>query len=318
MDPRAHVWRFWEKLDTLGPRALSAYCRPDLEWHGFRPFRRLTGIEAVAVHVWEPLRRAIPDLERHPYMFIAGRFEDTEWVCGTGDFSGTFAGPWLGVVSEPRRVRFRFGEFCRVEDGRVTEIRMLIDLPELLRCVGVSLLPAPTGRDEPVRGPAASNGIRLGPPVQGESAASLALVESMIFGGLNRYDGDQGSQQLERFWHPDMVWHGPVGIGTARGLDEFKANAQGPIVAALPDRRGVGHQARLADGRFAASTGWPSLVGTHTGPIFGWEPTGRTTGWNVMDFWRRDGELLRENWVLIDLIDAGLQAGVDLLAQLRE
>ncbi len=35
-----------------------------------------------------------------------------------------------------------------------------------------------------------------------------------------------------------------------------------------------------------------------------------------MDFWKRDGDLLHENWNLIDLIDAALQAGIDLLAAL--
>ena len=58
--------------------------------------------------------------------------------------------------------------------------------------------------------------------------------------------------RLERFWHPHMVWHGPVGIGSAYGLDEFKRNAQGPIVRAFPDRKGIGHQARIAEGAFAA------------------------------------------------------------------
>jgi hypothetical protein len=35
-----------------------------------------------------------------------------------------------------------------------------------------------------------------------------------------------------------------------------------------------------------------------------------------MDFWKRDGELLAENWVMIDLIGAALESGVDLLATL--
>ncbi len=146
---------------------------------------------------------------------------------------------------------------------------------------------------------------------------TLNLVETMIFGGLNKYDGDsQDSQGLERFWHPHMVWHGPVGIGSAYGLDEFKRNAQGPIVRAFPDRRGVGHQARIAEGHFAASTGWPSLAGTHANDYMGWPPTGDKIGWNIMDFWKREGELLLENWVMIDLIDAALASGIDLLAKL--
>ena len=34
-----------------------------------------------------------------------------------------------------------------------------------------------------------------------------------------------------------------------------------------------------------------------------------------MDFWRRDGEMLLEDWVLIDMIDGAAQAGVDVWAR---
>ena len=49
-----------------------------------------------------------------------------------------------------------------------------------------------------------------------------------------------------------------------------------------------------------------------------WPPTGERIGWNIMDFWKRDGDKLLENWVMIDLIDAALASGVDLLADLRK
>ena len=38
----------------------------------------------------------------------------------------------------------------------------------------------------------------------------------------------------------------------------------------------------------------------------------------VADWWRREGDTLRENWVLIDLPDLLLQMGVDLFGRLRE
>jgi hypothetical protein len=36
-----------------------------------------------------------------------------------------------------------------------------------------------------------------------------------------------------------------------------------------------------------------------------------------MDWWRRDGEILGENWVLIDMIDLYLQLGVDVFARMH-
>ena len=36
----------------------------------------------------------------------------------------------------------------------------------------------------------------------------------------------------------------------------------------------------------------------------------------VMDFWRREGDLLRENWVFIDQLDLLLQMDFDVMAKI--
>ncbi len=312
------VWDFWRSLRGGAETELviAGHCSADVEWHGFQPIRRASGASDVAGRVWAPLLDAIGDLERHPYILLGGEFEGSTWVGGTGELAGTFSGTWLGIPGAGRSVRFRFGEFCKVEGGRIAEIRMLLDLPDLARQAGRRLLPSSSGRDLPVPGPLTNDGVLLCESDAAESADTLGLVETMIFDGLNRYDGhDQASQDLERFWHDEMAWYGPVGLGTSLGLEEFTSNAQGPIVRAYPDRRGVGHVARIGDGAYAASTGWPSLVGTHEREFLGWAPTGEVSRWNIMDFWRREGDKLAENWVLVDLVDVARQAGVDLLEQ---
>jgi len=48
---------------------------------------------------------------------------------------------------------------------------------------------------------------------------------------------------------------------------------------------------------------WPQLIGI-------------TIEFRVVDFWRREGDLLGENWMLIDLIDAFRKFGVELFAKL--
>ena len=37
-----------------------------------------------------------------------------------------------------------------------------------------------------------------------------------------------------------------------------------------------------------------------------------------MDIWRREGALLKENWVAIDIPQILLQMGLDVFAQMRE
>lgn len=317
---KALVWRYWHAMDRgQDSDTFREIVHADVVWHGFQPLRTLNGAAAVWSQFWQPLLGAMPDLVRRPYLFIGGDFEGADWVCGTGDFIGTFVNDWLGIAASGGSVHFRFGEFCKIVDGQIVELRVIVDLPDLMRQAGIHLMPPNFGRDLWIPGPLAGDGVTMAAQDPAASQQTLALVETMIFGGLNNYDQqDQDSQGLERFWHPQMVWHGPVGIGSAYGMDEFKQNAQGPIVRAFPDRKGVGHQSRFAEGLFAASTGWPSLAGTHLHQYMDWEPTGERIGWNIMDFWRRDGDLLAENWVMIDLIGAAMASGVDLLARLKQ
>ena len=290
---KALVWDYWQAINRdVTVDLLSQYIHQDVVWHGFQPLRHLQGVSEIYAQFWQPLYTAIPDLIRRPYHFIGGEFAGSTWVCGTGDFIGTFTNDWLGIPASGTSVHFRFGEFCKVKDGKITEIRIIIDLIDLIRQAGIVLVPPNYGRDLWIPGPMTGDGILLSAQDNSESSKTLNLVEDMIFGGLNKYDQkSQDSQGLERFWHPHMVWHGPVGIGSAYGLDEFKKNAQGPIVRAFPDRKGVGHQARIAEGCFAASTGWPSLVGTHQNDYLNWSPTHEQIGWNIMDFWKREGDL---------------------------
>jgi hypothetical protein len=38
----------------------------------------------------------------------------------------------------------------------------------------------------------------------------------------------------------------------------------------------------------------------------------------VLDFWRREGDRLKENWVLIDMIDVLEQLGVDVFGLMKQ
>ena len=295
---------------------------PELVWHGFQPIGRIEGRDALAERVMQPLYTAFPDWRRVPYLFLAGVFEGSTWVASMGDGLASFMGEWQlaeDIVIPPsrERLRMRYGEFCRVEQGRdgpqIVEMRSLADLPAALLPLGYELIPVGAGRALWPPGPATGDGVQRTEQDSAESAKTLALVEEMIFGGLNQYDGeDPDSQDLVKYWHPEMQWHGPRGVGSSLGLDEFRHRTQGPILKMAPDRKGVGHRARIAEGHYAATTGWPASVGTMTGDFLDWPASGREMRWNVMDFWRREGDLLLEDWVLIDMIDGAAQAGIDV------
>jgi predicted ester cyclase len=88
----------------------------------------------------------------------------------------------------------------------------------------------------------------------------------------------------------------------------------------MPDRRGSGGTGHFfADGNYVGFTAWPGMTATISGD--GWmgiAPSGQKITMRSLDFWRCENGLIRENWVLVDLLHVYRQIGVDVLARMRE
>ncbi|MEM7711546.1 MAG: ester cyclase [Pseudomonadota bacterium] len=54
------------------------------------------------------------------------------------------------------------------------------------------------------------------------------------------------------------------------------------------------------------------------GGWLGVPPTGAEITMRSLDFWRVEGDLIRENWVLVDLLHVYDQLGTDVLARMRQ
>jgi len=301
-------------LNVVG--ALSATFSDTCQWHVCHPFNQMHGNGEAAERLWKPLLAAFPDLERRTDIFMAGHWDghidggQGWWTSCTGHYLGTMRGNWLGLPALGEPVRIRFGEFHRWERGRVVEARLIWDLVDVARQCGVQWLPHPTGLETWVPGPKLHNGLLLEPTDQALTKQSYDQVLAMM-GGLRRFDqSDLASMGMEAYWHPNMMWYGPAGIGTARGVDGFQRHHQAPFLTAFPDRKGGHHRARIADGEFVCSTGWPSVRATHLGPYLGTPATGKAIEMRVMDWWVCAGNKLTENWVFIDLPHLFDQMGV--------
>lgn len=315
------VWNLWQEINESPQafRTAAGRCMaPDLLWQGPHPLNKLQGVKELASGFWDPFITAFPDVRKDPYIFIAGEFGGEEWISSTGYFRGTFTNDWLDIPATKKTAHIRFGEFCKMNDGKVCEIYTILDIPDIIRQAGYDDLGPCLGEEGLAPGPMAEDGILLDEQDPTESRKSLTLVEEMLK-GLSGYDGSGNldTMRQERFWASDMLWYGPHGIGTTYGLTGFQENHQRPFLEAFPDRRGGDHVCRHAEGLYVASTGWPSLRATHKGNYKGIASTGNTIGMRVMDWWRRNGEVLAENWVFIDMIDLYLQFGVDVFARMH-
>lgn len=296
-------------FETLTQRLYSADCN----FNAGAPVDHCAGSDAMISRFWAPLIRAFPDLERRTDILMGGTFKDGDWITTTGNFVGHFQNPLYGLTPSGRPHFIRYGWFDRIEGGQVVESYVLLDLTRLMIETGAWPLRPQLGESwSPA--PATHDGIMLSDQNAEESDKSLKLVEAMI-AGLMSYDGQSlSSMGMKRFWTPQFGWYGPGGIGSARGHADYERAHQGPFLKAFPDRIGGNHKCRIGEGHYVASTGWPSINATHTGD--GWigiPPTGKRITQRIMDYWRREDEMLVENWVFIDMIDLLGQFGIDLL-----
>lgn len=303
--------------EVLAPDCTIRFCHPFGDLHGPREL-----YEAAYL----PLIAAIPDLERRDFIVIAGPSSDrdgtsTNWVGCAGHYTGVFTSPWLDIPPTFHPVAMRFHEFFRVHHGRIVEIHALWDIPQVMMQARAWPLSPSLGVEWIAPAPTPQNGIPEGPREETEAGKSLSLVRDMLAGLQKHADGGPEAMNLSAFWHPKMTWYGPAGIGTNRRISGFRNWHQIPFLKAMPDRQmndAVPHYF-FAEGSFTGTTGWPNMRATVTGD--GWlgiAPGAREITMRSLDFWRREGDLLRENWVLVDLLHVYHQLGVNVFDRMRE
>lgn len=316
-------------------RELAQAYHPAAEWRGSHPWNEAKGVQAIAKVFWQPLLHAFPDLERREQLLVGGQYEGRDYVGAVGQLCGRFKGDWLGLQANGQLLYLRYGEFHQLVDGRIVQSTVLLDVLDAIRQMGFWPLPPSLGLEGMWPGPLAGDGLGLSVQDAAQSASSLALTLAMQ-AALGAYDdtlslGRDGllAMPQKEFWHPHMMWFGPSGIGTSRGLDGFVDVHQLPFRTAFPrspklaqpqgmGQHGGSHYVRIGDGRFSATAGWPSRHMMHQGG--GWlglPPTGRAVTMRVMDFYSAEQGLIRENWVPIDLVNVLLQIDIDVLARVR-
>lgn len=305
-------------------KTLERLLAPECSVKMGHPFGDMQGAASLYKNVYQELALALPDLERRDYIRIAGPSETgQQWVGCAGFYTGVFAQPWMGIRPTGHLVTMRFHEFFRIEDDRVVEIQSIWDIADWLRQANVWPMAPSLGREIHVPGPALNNGIVTGDYVSAQSDITRQHIIDMLNAMIRHpLEGGPELMEMEKFWHPKMNWYGPSGIGTCRGIDGFRQWHQIPFLNAMPDRGQYPQETTFhffADGEFAAVTGWPNMVQTLTGD--GWlglVPSGQKITLRSLDFWRLENGLIRENWVLVDLLHVYHQLGIDVLSRARQ
>ncbi len=301
---------------------IDRFFSPQCRFEGVYPFNVLSGPGEIASHVWQPLLSSFTNLQRRQDIFIAGNGDaDTGiWVMSMGHLMGLFERPWLGIQPTRRVSMLRYAEFFKVADGYITETGFFIDIIDVMRQAGVYPLPPPMGEHMTVPGPRGNHGQLFQPSDPAEAELTMTLIMDMVSDlvHLNESGNDHCSYDfLARCWADDMAWYGPCGIGSTFTIGRYQAQHQLPFRTGLTDKVFNGHRARIAEGDFAGWYGWPNLSNKPTGGFLGM-PGGMPADMRVVDVYRREGNKLVENWVIIDLLWWLKQQGLDVLERNRQ
>jgi hypothetical protein len=308
------------RADTVGD-VLRRYAADDYRFYGVHPFNELAGAGAVAEALWQPLYSAWAPLQRRQDVFIAGTSEihGDDWVMSMGHFLGLFDGDWLGMRATRKMCLLRYAEFNCVRAGRIVRTGFFCDLIGVMQQLGIHCLPPQTGASFVYPGPRTHDGLNFEPQPEEEGKQTLALVNRMVadLSALNVSGNDRCPPEvLARTWQENMIWYGPAGIGASYTIPRYQEQHQYPFREGLADKVFHGHVCRFAEGNYACFFGWPNLSNTPRGGFLGL-PGGIRADMRVVDVYRREGDRLAENWVLIDFPHWLKQQGLDLLERTR-
>ncbi len=302
--------------------AYERFFAPGAHVNVVHPFNEVVGGLGLHDHVIAPLAASFDGLFRRDDIVMAGIFDGQGWISATGYFVGRFSRDWLGIRATGELAYLRFGEFHRMQDGKAVESYVFFDIPELMLAAGqwpITDSPGKTrGFTGMIQGPASHDGILTTPQDPVEGAKSYRMVTEMLAKLATK------NEAWRPFWHDNMVWYGPGAFGSFVGLESF-ASFQVPFEATFEGWSGgsagngmTAHFTRFGEGNYVCSGGWPSLTGVQVKPFLDQPAGGKRVFMRVCDWWRREDDLLVENWVFVDIPHVLLQLGYDLFADIAE
>jgi hypothetical protein len=261
-------------------------------------------------------------VQMRPDIFMAGLNEidgfQSVWVVTMGHFLCLFDSPLLGIRPTGKIVMFRFVEFNRVEQGRITETAFFCDLPHLMIQAGQNPFAPATGAHLVQPGPATHDGLLYGVQDPDTGRTTLSIINAMLSDMRDRSQTMPIEPRLARTWNDDMLWWGPAGIGATFTIARYVRQHAGPFRAALNEGyRFNGHLCKLAEHNFGGFFGWANLTVTNAGGYLGMTASPHPADMRVVDIYRAQEGKLAENWIFIDILHYLNMQGLDVLARME-
>ena len=299
--------------------AVARNCADDCVFHFTHPFPDDVGLDEAVRGFWTPLRASFAPLQRRQDIFCAG-FNDLDdgeslWVVSMGHLLGRFDSPFLGVRPTGLGTMLRYAEFNKVAGGKIVDSTLFFDAMNFMAQARAEVMPVSTAATMVTPGPRTHAGLLFEPQPPAEGRKTLRLFQRMI----NRLlDGDvhTTNTNLSLDWTEDMIWWGPGGIGAPYTQQGYLQQHCVPFEEGLKWGDFFGHRCEFGEGHFGGFFGWPTFDVTSLGGYIGLAPkSDKRATMRVVDLYRREGDLIAENWNFIDHLHFLDQLGVDLVAR---
>jgi len=234
-----------------------------------------------------------------------------------GHLLGRFDAPFLGVRPTGLATMLRYAEFNQIRDGKIVDCTLFFDAMNFMAQAGAEVMPPSTAATMVTPGPRTHDGLLFDPQPAEEGTRTLHLFQRMI-NRLLSVDVHTTDTDLSLDWTDDMIWWGPGGIGAPYTQEGYLKQHCVPFEEGLEWGDFFGHRCEFAEGCFGGFFGWPTFDVTSLGGYIGLAPkSDRKATMRVVDLYRREGDLIAENWNFIDHLHFLDQLGVDLVARQR-
>jgi hypothetical protein len=174
---------YWDFLTTFEAGNLKAiqlgvnkhFCGT-AEINGSHPINEAESGVGYYSDIIVPIAQSLDGFTRQNYIVLAGEYQGSEWVTSTGYFYGQFRKPLFGIPPSNKMAFLRFGEFHKMENGKITETYVYLGLTELITALGRWPLASSSGYEGLVPGPATHDGILI------ESSATAKIKSQRRLG----------------------------------------------------------------------------------------------------------------------------------------
>ena len=86
---------------------------------------------------WQrPFLKAFPDKKANDQVVIA----EDDWVAAMGYVSATHEGEFMGADGSGKPIQLKYMDFWRIEDGKIAENYVLLDIIDFFRQIGIDLV----------------------------------------------------------------------------------------------------------------------------------------------------------------------------------